>query len=173
MIPLEQCCQVPFPLMGHGLVVQRSQTYISAAVMSLLEKEFAKGEKKSSNRKGVLEMVETCSNTLPVLLVPSIQAVSSWLAGRLKQTSDALDGSEGSSSKSNKPKRFAEEWQQSSAEVLTESQRKAATDQTKEHLFLATYQGVLLVKDGITRMITSVKFDAMRRIWVVLAARAE
>jgi hypothetical protein len=41
-----------------------------------LEGEFLKGIANSGNRKGVLEMMETCFRQLPTLRVPSIQAVS-------------------------------------------------------------------------------------------------
>jgi pyruvate/oxaloacetate carboxyltransferase len=66
--------------MGHGLVTHRSQIYFSNAVKNQLEGEFLKGVANSGNEKDVLEMVETCFIKLPVPMVPSIQAVSNWLA---------------------------------------------------------------------------------------------
>jgi hypothetical protein len=157
-------CGLPELLMGHGLVAYRSQNYISEPVRVRLENDFQKGVTNSSNRKGVLEMVETCMNTLPVLMTPSIQAVSSWLAGRLKK--------EPSSGRANKPKSLAG-WRQAQAETLSNPHYQARSDETKRHLFLAKYRDVLLVKDGVTRIITSVQFDAARSTWAVLAARAK
>jgi hypothetical protein len=63
--------------MGHGFVTHRSQNCLSYMLKNRLEGEFLKGGvTNSGNRKGVLEMVETCFRQLPALPVPSIQAVS-------------------------------------------------------------------------------------------------
>jgi hypothetical protein len=65
-IPISTECNIPVPLMGHGLVVtHRNQNYLTNAVKILLEGEYLKGVTNSGNRKGVLEMVETCCNKLP------------------------------------------------------------------------------------------------------------
>jgi hypothetical protein len=88
---LLQECNTPVPLMGHGLVMHRNQNYLTSAVRNLLEVEYQKGVANSGSRKGVLEMVETCCKTLPALMVPSILAVSSWLAGRLQRNPAARE----------------------------------------------------------------------------------
>ena len=51
--------------MGHGLLLFRPQASLDATVRAILEEMYQKGVTNSSNRKGVLEMVEECSNRLP------------------------------------------------------------------------------------------------------------
>jgi hypothetical protein len=46
-------------------------------------------------------------------------------------------------------------------------------DSTRGSLFLAKYRDVLLIKDGVTRIITSVQFDETRSIWTVRTARTK
>jgi hypothetical protein len=69
-------CNTRAPLMGHGLVTHRSQNHLSSAVKNIYWK--VKGVANSGDRKGVLEMMESCFKKLPALAVPSILAVSSW-----------------------------------------------------------------------------------------------
>jgi hypothetical protein len=87
-IPVSTECNTPIPLMGHGFVTHLSQDCLSNMLKNRLEGEFLKGVANSGNSKGVLEMVETYFRQLPALPVPSIQAVSRWLAGRLKRNLD-------------------------------------------------------------------------------------
>jgi hypothetical protein len=54
-------------------------------VKEVLEEEFQKGVEKSSNRKGVLEMVEECGKIVPELMAPSVHDVNSWLSSRLSR----------------------------------------------------------------------------------------
>jgi hypothetical protein len=49
----------------------------------ILEEQHQKGVTNSSNRKGVLEMVEACESRVPLLLLPSVNSVSGWLSHRL------------------------------------------------------------------------------------------
>jgi hypothetical protein len=86
--------------------------------------------------------------------------VSSWLASRLKRDPQLESTSQEDRSK---PKSESE-GQQNRAGTLEDS--KGA------HLFLAKYRDVLLVKDDVTRIITSVQFDETRSVWTVNAARA-
>jgi hypothetical protein len=139
------------------------------AVKNLLEVEYQKGVANSGSRKGVLEMVETCFKMLPALMVPSIQAVSSWLAGRL-----ARDPAKESTSREERTKpKSVSETRQSKAATLAREHSKMVKDSTRGHLFLAKYRDVLLIKDGVTRIITSVQFDETKKKWTVRAARAK
>jgi hypothetical protein len=70
-------------LMGHGLQMGRFVTVLDDAVKWILETQFQLGVTKSSNRKGVLEMVEECAKTIPTLMAPAIHEVNSWLSGGL------------------------------------------------------------------------------------------
>jgi hypothetical protein len=115
----------------------------------------------------VLEMVETCCKTLPALMVPSILAVSSWLASRLqKNPAPAASGV-----KKIKPKSVSE-MRQSKAPILSKEHFARVKDSTRDHLFLAKYRDVLLRRDGVTRIVTSVQFDENKEKWTVRAARA-
>jgi hypothetical protein len=152
-IPLQEC-DTPVPLMGHGLVMHRNQNYLTDAVRNLLELEFQKGVANAGSRKGVLEMVETCCKMLPVLMIPSIQAVSSWLAVRLQKKAPEST----SRKKRNKPKSVSE-MRQWKADVLAREHLPLVKDSTRGNLFLAKYRDVLLIKEGVTRIITSVQFD--------------
>ena len=58
-------------------------TVLDDEVKRTLEVQFQLGVTKSSNRKGVLEMVEECSKVMPKLMSPAIHEVKSWLSGRL------------------------------------------------------------------------------------------
>jgi hypothetical protein len=47
--------------MGHGLAQFRFVMVLDDVVKEILEEQFQKGVEKSSDRKGVLEMVEECA----------------------------------------------------------------------------------------------------------------
>jgi hypothetical protein len=70
-------------LMGHGLAQFRFVMVLDDVVEEILEEHFQRGVEKSSNRKGVLEMVEECGKTVPELMAPSVHDVNSWLSSRL------------------------------------------------------------------------------------------
>ncbi len=55
---------------------QRSVTVLDDAVKGILEAQFQLGVEKSSNRKGVLEMVEESANIMPVQMAPAIHEVN-------------------------------------------------------------------------------------------------
>jgi hypothetical protein len=67
--------------MGHGLAQFRFVMVLDDVVKEILEEDFQKGVEKSSNRKGVLEMVEECGKIVPELMAPSVHEheVNSWL----------------------------------------------------------------------------------------------
>ena len=46
-------------------------------------------------------------------------------------------------------------------------------DGTKQHLFLAKYLGILLIKDGVTRIVTAATFSDARSIWLLTATKAK
>jgi hypothetical protein len=64
-------------LMGHGLAQFRFVMVLDDVVKEILEDQFQKGVEKSSNRKGVLEMVEECGKVVPELMPPSVHDVNS------------------------------------------------------------------------------------------------
>jgi hypothetical protein len=70
-------------LMGHGLAQFRFVMVLDDVVKEILEEQFQTGVEKSSNRKGVLEMVEECGKIVPQLTAPSVHDVNSWLSSRL------------------------------------------------------------------------------------------
>jgi hypothetical protein len=104
--------------------------------------------------------VETRCKTLLALMVPSILAVSSWLAGRLQRNPAARESA--SSEERNKPKSVSE-MRQSKAAQLGRDHLALVRNSTRGHLFLAKYRDVLLTKEGVTRIITSVQFDETRK----------
>jgi hypothetical protein len=59
-------------LMGHGLAQFRFVMVLDDVVKEILEEQFQKGVEQSSNRKGVLEMVEECGKIVPELMAPSV-----------------------------------------------------------------------------------------------------
>jgi hypothetical protein len=67
----------------------RSVTILDDVVKKVLEEQFQKGVLKTSNRKGVLEMVEECGKKVPTLMAPSMHEVNSWLSTRLSQAKKA------------------------------------------------------------------------------------
>jgi hypothetical protein len=93
-------------------------------------------------------------------MVPSILAVSSWLAGRLKRNPAARESA--SSEERNKPKSVSE-MRQSRAAQLGRDYLALVGNSKKGHLFLAKYRDVLIIKEGVTRIITSVQFDENRK----------
>lgn len=81
--PADENCEFTEVIMGHGLVDGREQNPLDAVVTEILERLFQAGVVQSSNRKGVLEMLEALQKELPALLVPEIHQISSWLQSRL------------------------------------------------------------------------------------------
>jgi hypothetical protein len=60
-----------------GLAQFRFVMVLDDGVKEILEEQFQKGVEKSSNRKGVLEMVEVCGTIVPELMAPSVHDVNS------------------------------------------------------------------------------------------------
>lgn len=52
---------------------------------------------------------------------------------------------------------------------MKNDQKSAVEDATKRHLFLAKYRDVVLIKDGVTYIITGVEFSSEREVWTVAA----
>jgi hypothetical protein len=52
------------------------------------------------------------------------------------------------------------------------AQRPRIGDSTKQHLFLAKYLDILLIKDDVTRIVTGVNFTEDRACWTLTAATA-
>jgi hypothetical protein len=132
--------------------------------------KYQKGVANSGSRKGVLEMAETCCKALPALMAPSILAVSSCLTGRLHRNPAAREST--SSEERNKPKSVSE-MRQSRAAQLGRDHLALVGNSTRGHLFLAKYRDMLLIKEGVIRIITSVQFDETRKKWTVRAACAK
>jgi hypothetical protein len=138
------------------------------------ETQFQLGVTKSSNRKGVLEMVEECAKTIPTLMAPAIHEVNSWLSGRLakdkkksKETDTSAAAAKRRRTKSPREKR------QEEAAVMKAKQKASLGDETKQHLFLAKYLGILLIKDDVTMIVTDVTFSDERSIWLLTTTTAK
>jgi hypothetical protein len=91
--------------------------------------------------------------------------VNSWLSGRLakdkksKETDTSAVAAKRQRTKSPREKR-----QEDAAVMKTK---------TKQHFFLAKYLGILLIKDGVTMIVTDVTFLDERSIWLLTATTAK
>jgi hypothetical protein len=61
------------------------------------------------------------------------------------------------------------EKRQKEAAIMNASHTARLKDGTKHHLFLAKYLGILLIKDGVTRIVTAATFSNARSIWLLTA----
>jgi hypothetical protein len=160
-------------LMGHGLAQFRFVTVLDDVVKEILEEQFQKGVEKSSNRKGVLEMVEECGKTVPELMAPSVHDVNSWLSSRLaREKKDQNSSTSAGPTRTKKRNKTQREKRQEEAAVIKMDQRPQIGDSTKQHLFLAKYLDILLIKDDVTRIVTGVNFTVDRACWTLTAATA-
>jgi hypothetical protein len=64
------------------------------------------------------------------------------------------------------------EKRQEEAAVIKKDQRPQIGDSTKQHLFLAKYLDILLIKDDVTRIATGLNFAVDRACWTLTAATA-
>jgi hypothetical protein len=159
--------------MGHGLAQFRFVTVLDDVVKEILEEQFQKGVEKSSNRKGVLEMVEECGKTVPELMAPSVHDVNSWLSSRLaREKKDQNSSTSAGPTRTKKRNKTQREKRQEEAAVIKMDQRPQIGDSTKQHLFLAKYLDILLIKDDVTRIVTGVNFTVDRACWTLTAATA-
>jgi hypothetical protein len=65
------------------------------------------------------------------------------------------------------------EKRQEDAAVMKANQKASLGDGTKQHLFLAKYLGILLVKDNVTMIVTAATFSAARSMWLLTATTAK
>jgi hypothetical protein len=65
------------------------------------------------------------------------------------------------------------EKRQEDAAVMKANQKASLGDGTKQHLFLAKYLGILLVKDNVTMIVTGATFSAARSMWLLTATTAK
>jgi hypothetical protein len=177
-------------LMGHGLAQFRFVMVLDDVVKEILEEQFKKGVEKSSNRKGVLEMVEECGKIVPELMAPSVHDVNSWLSSRLAREKKDQNSSTSPTRKKKRNKTQREKRLEEAA-VIKVAQRPQIGDSTKQHLFLAKYLDILLIgdstkqhlflakyldilliKDNVTRIVTYVNFTVNRACWTLTAATA-
>ena len=157
-------------LMGHGLAQFRFVMVLDDVVKEILEEKFQKGVEKSSNPKGVLEMVEECGKIVPELMAPSVHDINSWLSSRLaREKKDRNSSTSAGPTLKKKIKKTEREKRQEEAAV---AQRPQIGDSTKQHLFLAKYLDILLIKDDVTRIVTGLNFTVDRAWWTLTAAIA-
>jgi hypothetical protein len=157
-------------VLGHGLIVHRVTIYLTTSVKQILDTEFEKGVTDTSNRKGILEMVEQCARQLPKLLVPTIMAVSSWLSGRLEHEKKKGPNAEQSNGGSQKQPRYPKSYQrkrQENAAIVTNAENEKKAVATVFHLFQAKYMGILLIKDETTRVVNSVRYSNSEKLWLL------
>jgi hypothetical protein len=160
--------------MGHGLQIGQSVTVLDDAVKMILEAQFQLGVTRSSNRKGVLEMVEECGKTMPKLMAPAIHEVSSWLSSRLaKDNKKSNEAGSSAAQKETQRIKSPGEKRQKDAAVMKRYQKDSLRDASKQHLFLAKYLGILLMKSGVIMIVTTAKFSADRKIWLLTANTAK
>jgi hypothetical protein len=129
----------------------------------ILEELFQKGVTNSSNRKGIQEMVEECKKKLPMLLAPTQAEVSSWLSSRLQKEKRAMNGLEPAASTQREPKTMFEK-KQADAQSISKVHQAERSNPENEDLWLAKYLGVVMIVEGITRIVTSVEFHVVRML---------
>jgi hypothetical protein len=166
-------------LLGHGLVTWRTVNVLNPTTKEILEEQHQKGVANSSNRKGVLEMVEACESRVPLLLLPSIQSVSGWLSNRLSLAKKPETKHEKKATEEQKKKKAAVK--KSSKSVFERRQEAAVTiskehfplrnDLSKYHLFVAKYIDMHLVIDAVVRVCTGVEFH--HGFWCLSTALAK
>lgn len=162
---------VKVPLMGHGLILYRQQLPLDSCVKDILEELFMRGVTQASNRKGILEMLEECNMRLPALMVPKFKRVNTWLSGRItkekskgsknaaKAQSERTGAGTGTDvNKSSAHINSESTKRQRDARKLSREEYQSRSDASMEHLFLAKYSGIFLVKDDEVRIISGVTF---------------
>jgi hypothetical protein len=168
--------------MGHGLVTWRTVNVLDPIIKEILEEQYEKGVANSSNRKGVLEMVEACESRVPLLLLPSINSVSGWLSNRLilaKKPEPKPEKSKSEEEKKKKPAikkspKSVFERRQEAAVKISKEHFPLRSDPSKKHLFIAKYIDIHLVIDTVVRVCTGVEFhDGCWHLSTDLAKRSE
>jgi hypothetical protein len=170
-------------LLGHGLVTWRTVNVLDPIIKEILEEQYEKGVANSSNRKGVLEMVEACESRVPLLLLPSINSVSGWLSNRLilakKPPETKQKKSESEEEKKKKPTgkkspKSVFERRQEAAVKISKDHFPLRLDASKKHLFIAKYIDIHLVIDTVVRVCTGLQFhDGCWHLMTALANRSE
>jgi hypothetical protein len=118
-------------------------------------------------------MVEECGKIVPELMAPSVHDVNSWRSSRLaRQKKEQKHGTNAGPTRKKTRNKTQREKRQEEAAVIKVAQRPQIGDSTKHHLFLAKYLNILLIKDDITRIVTSVNFTVDRACWTLTAATA-
>ena len=113
-------------VMGHGLIDSREQNPLDVVMVEILEALYQEGVHKSSNRKGVLEMEETCGRHLPRLLIPEVHEISSWLSNQIAQDADGR----GKSSSDKTVRKTEFDRRQDDAAVLSNQMKKLMNDES-------------------------------------------
>jgi hypothetical protein len=144
--------------MGHGMQMVRFVTLLDDAVKWIPEAQSQLRVTKSSNRKGVLEMVEECAKTIPTLMAPAIHEVNSWLSGRLAKDKESKETDTSAAAAKRQRTKSPREKRQEDAAVMKANQKASLGDETKQHFFLAKYLGNLLIKGDVTMIVTDVTF---------------
>jgi hypothetical protein len=170
-------------LLGHGLVTWRTVNVLDPIIKEILEEQYEKGVANSSNRKGVLEMLEACETRVPLLLCPSVNSVSGWLSNRLilakKPPETKQKKPESEEEKKKKPARKKSpksvfERRQEAAVKISKEHFPLRLDASKKHLFIAKYIDIHLMIDMVVRVCTGLEFhDGCWHLKTALAKRSE
>jgi hypothetical protein len=170
-------------LLGHGLATWRTVNVLDPTTKETLEEQCQKGVANTSNRKGVLEMVEACESRVPLLLLPSIQSVNGWLSNRLllakkppetkqKKPESEEEKKKKPASKKSPPKSVFERRQEVAA-TISKEHFPLRLHASKKHLFTAECINMHLVIDAVVRVCTGVEFhDGCWCLSTALAKRA-
>jgi hypothetical protein len=130
-----------------------------------LEEQCQKGVTNSSNRKGVLEIVEVCNTRVPLLLCLSINSLSSWLGNMLILAKKPETKGEKPETKGEKKKKTATkkslksifEQRQDAAIKISKDGSPLHRDPSKKHIFLAKYIAIHFEIDMVVRVCTGIK----------------
>ena len=167
--------------LGHGLVTWRTVNVLDPIIKEILEEQYEKGVANSSNRKGVLEMLEACETRVPILLCPSVNSVSGWLSNRLilakkpQETKQKKLESEEERKKKlarkKSPKSVIERRQEAAVKISKEHFPLRSNPSTK-HLFIAKYIDIHLMMNAVVRVCTGLEFhDECWHLTTALAKR--
>jgi hypothetical protein len=107
-------------------------------------------------------------------MAPAIHEVNSWLSSRLAKDKKAKESDTNAAAAKMQRSKSPREKRQEDAAVMKANQEASLGDGTKQHLFLAKYLGIILIKGGVTMIVMAVTFsDARSMLWLLTATTAK
>jgi septal ring factor EnvC (AmiA/AmiB activator) len=88
-------------------------------------------------------------------MAPAIHKVNSWLSGRLAKDKKSKETDTSAAAAKRQRTKSPREKRQEDAAVMKANEKASLGDETKQHLFLAKYLGILLIKGDATSMIVT------------------